>query len=215
MGNARLGTGALAVRIITSHRLAGSALSVFLGRALARNVAWSHPADDALDATVSVVLAVHESAEIIPRLIRASVARGSRTVVVYDGARPQRELLDAAMHLGAWNACDVRQDQRMLVGQIRSAISGDRWERDRFAEHWSRALEHPVEHLSHREREVIDAYFAADTVTPDHVAAQLGISVNTVRVHLANVRRKLSGRHTSNREALRAALIDQGWLDAV
>ena len=42
---------------------------------------------------------------------------------------------------------------------------------------------------------------------------QLGISVNTVRVHLANVRRKLAGRHVGNRQALHAALVDKGWID--
>lgn len=200
------------ISVITSHRMAGTALTSFLASRLPGPVDWLAPGSGA-PGDASIVLSMHEPADATPRIIRESTSRRSRVVLVYDSAHPHRELLDAAALLRVWSVFDMRQDARGLVERARDAAAGTGWSLDNVTQSWNRALETREDGLSPREQQVIEQYFSHPDANPASVADDLGISVNTVRVHLANVRRKLVGRHTRNREALRAALIDRGWLD--
>lgn len=67
--------------------------------------------------------------------------------------------------------------------------------------------------LTRREREVAEAYLVTwPDATQTEVAANLSISVHTLKVHLANIRAKTGHRGTSTREGLRRHLMVRGWL---
>lgn len=200
-----------AVRVVTTHRMAGSALAEYLGYSLRQPVTVCAPGD-ALSARVAVLVPMQHTSETVPRMLRELRGTALRVVLVYDGARPSAELVVAAHRIGVASTFDLRGEPRVLADQVRYAIDGRPWAQDWAGEGWAQLLEHEREGLTLRERQVIEALYAGPDVSVDDVAGRLGLSVNTVRVHIANVRRKLQGRHTGNRAALQAALTDAGWL---
>lgn len=201
-----------ALTVVTSHKLAGTSLAVFLQDALGRSVTWRPPAGT-VTSPAAVLNGVHEEESSLPRLMNELMARQVRTLLIYDDAKPSDELRGAAHDLGIHLHFGVRGDPYTLVDQVRHLLAGRTWAQDRSREEWVRTLESTKERLTNREQVVVDAYYSTPETTIEEVAGQLGISVNTVRVHLANVRRKLAGRHVGNRQALHAALVDKGWID--
>lgn len=191
--------------------MAGTALVEYLRPKLGETVEWGD-LGDAKPATVTVLLASHEAPETVPRSLAQLRGSGTRVVFVYDGSLPHEELIEAASGFGLWSLCDVREDIVVLTDQVQRALVGRVWERDRMAEQWSRRLAQNTQRLSNREVQVAQAFCGVEALDPKEIAEQLGLSVNTVRVHLANIRRKLGGRYTGNRDAMRAALLDRGWL---
>lgn len=67
--------------------------------------------------------------------------------------------------------------------------------------------------LTSRERAVAEAYLVTGADhTRAEVAADLGISERTLKVHVANIRAKIGHRGTETREGLRRSLTVRGWL---
>lgn len=198
--------------VLTSHRLSGTSLAIHLQAKLGCDVAWQHPGE-APAGPSAILNSVHEEPASIPRIMKDLLSREIRTLLIYDDARPSEELLAAARELGVRGTFGVRGDPHVLANQVRDLIAGRTWSRDRAREQWSRSLESHEEKLTQREQDVVKSYYSRPGAAVEDVAEHLGISTNTVRVHLANVRRKLSGRHVGNRQALHTALIDKGWLD--
>jgi DNA-binding CsgD family transcriptional regulator len=197
------------VQTVTNHPMAGSLLVALLNATISVPVAVCAP-NAVMPARVAVVLAIHEPPSTLPRILRRVCSVVPSVILAFDGAIPSDDLLGAAHRIGVTGSFDMRSDPRILVDHVRGALSGRRWENDRSST--QRPAETDSDGLTRREREVISCLFADPVTTIDEVAVTLGISVNTVRAHLANVRRKFDGTHVRNREALMAALADRGLL---
>ncbi|HMR48017.1 MAG TPA: LuxR C-terminal-related transcriptional regulator [Arachnia sp.] len=204
--------GSLVVTVVSSHRLAGTALALFLQGELGCHVLWQKPGEP-VPAPIVVLYGVHEELSSLPRLMSEHMSPGTHGLLIYDDARPSDHLLDAAHTLGLRNTFGVRGDPQLLVDQLQDLLEGRTWSQDRARAEWVRSIESQEEGLTRREQAVVECYYSGAGANVEEVATRLGISVNTVRVHLANVRRKLAGRHVGNRQALYAALVDKGWLD--
>ena len=139
----------------------------------------------------------------------------SRVILSYDSSTRSTELLRAADRFGVWAVFDARTDVRGLVDLIRRALwtSGSSRNAGSSLARWHLGAEPDRPGLTAREREVIQLLCTTDPLEAAQAAERLGISVHTVNVHLQNVRRKLDGHYTGNRQALRNALIDVGWLE--
>lgn len=197
--------------IVSSHRLAASALREFLAQHFDTEVGIVTPGE-ASSATVAVVLGAHEDPGSVPRLVRDLGRGGTRTVLVYDSAAAYRPLLDAASALGVWSTHDIRMSVDVLIDQVRAAQEGRRWSHDRETMQWMEAIKRDDVGLTPRERALVEVLFADEPPSLPSAAERVGMSLNTARVHLANVRRKLGGQHTGNLSALRHALTARGWI---
>jgi DNA-binding CsgD family transcriptional regulator len=195
--------------------MAGSLLAEYLQVVLRRPVVAAPP-EDLRPARVTVLLSAMEPPNTLPRTLRAVTAASSRVILSYDGSARSTELLDTADRFGVWAMYDARTDVRGLVDLVRRALSTpastSRNATSSLAR-WHLAITPDRPGLTTREREVIQLLCANDPLDTARAAEQLGMSVNTMNVHLRNVRRKLEGHYTGNRLALRNALIEVGWLE--
>ncbi|WP_424710177.1 LuxR C-terminal-related transcriptional regulator [Microbacterium sp. SLBN-111] len=165
---------------------------------------------------MTVLLAAMEEPNTLPRALRSLTAGSSRVILSYDGTGRTTELLDAADRFGVWAVFDARSDVRGLVDLVRRALSAPASSSRHAASslgRWHLAAGPDRSGLTSREQEVVQLLCADDPVETMRAAELLGISVHTMNVHLRNVRRKLDGHYTGNRQALRNALIEVGWLE--
>lgn len=204
-----------AVWAATSSRMAGSLMAEYLAASLRRTVVTSPP-EQLRSARVTVLLSAVEEPNTVPRVLRSLTAGRSRVILSYDGTSRADEILDTAERFGVWSVFDAREDVRGLVDLIRRGLSSSSSSRrassSAFAP-WRLPASTERPGLTRRERDVIRLLCADEPLDTDVAARELGISVHTINVHLGNVRRKLEGRYTGNRTALRDALIDVGWLE--
>lgn len=198
----------------TSSRMAGSLMAEYLGAALRRRVV-AGPPDQPRSSRVTVLLSAMEAPNTVPRILRAMAAGSSRVILSYDGAARSADLLDSAHRLGVWATFDAREDIRGLVDLVRRGLSTSPASPRNASslDLWHLPTASDPSGLTARERDVIALLCVDEPLDTERAARQLGISVHTVNVHLRNVRRKLDGRYTGNRQALRDALIDAGWLE--
>lgn len=198
----------------TSSRMAGSLLAEYLGATLRRPVV-AGPPDQPRPSRVTVLLSAMEAPNTVPRILRTMASGPSRVILSYDGAARSTDLLDAADRLGVWATFDARDDIRGLVDLVRRGLSvSPTSPRNAPAlDLWHLPTASEPTGLTARERDVIQLLCIDEPLDTERAAQQLGISVHTLNVHLRNVRRKLDGRYTGNRRALRDALIDAGWLE--
>ena len=205
--------GSVILNVATRHRLAGTTLADLLQRELKLRAHWYNPTSETPSAPVVVLLTHFEPTETLPRLLSNLQTENARVLFVYDGTRPHDDLIELANAFRVWSAYDLHDDMRVLLDQVRSAHAGRAWSQDLFAKSLSGLLTKSQHRLSPRETEVAHAFCGAEALNPDDIAQRLNLSPNTVRTHLANIRRKLGDRYTGNRDALRSALVDRGWLD--
>lgn len=204
-----------AVWAATSSRMAGSLMAEYLTASLRRTVVTSPP-EQLRSARVTVLLSALEEPNTLPRVLRSLTAGRSRVILSYDGTSRVGEILDTAERFGVWSVFDAREDVRGLVDLVRRGLSSAPYSRPASSSAFAPwrlppAADRPG--LTRREADVIRLLCADDPLDTVAAARQLGISVHTINVHLGNVRRKLEGRYTGNRRALRDALIDVGWLE--
>jgi DNA-binding NarL/FixJ family response regulator len=199
------------VDVLSSHRMAGTALAQLLRSHLDVAVAVHDPAHP-VPARVAVLLTPYLPAESVPQVVLDVIEVTPSVVLVYDGLAAPESFVAVAHDLGAHSTFDVRGDPRALVQQIQLAMKRRHWVHDWPTQGWTRSLEHEPSGLTPREQQVVMQLFARPGGDVATVAQELGVSVSTVRVHLGNVRRKLAGTYTGNLAALRTALIDRGWL---
>lgn len=207
------GKGHTALNVATRHRLAGTALSGLVQRELRLHSQWCDPRKALPLAPVVILLSHFEPPQTIPRLLSNLNTNDARVILVYDGAKPHDDLVEIANYFRVWSAHDLRDDIHVLLDQVRNAQAGRASSQDLFARTLSGLFTKNAHQLTPRESEVAHAFCGSDLLSPEQIASQLGLSPNTVRVHLSNVRRKLGDRYTGNRDALRSALIDRGWIN--
>lgn len=201
------------ILVLGTHVLARSAVARTLAHEL--SVAVDHGAPPVLAGRtrVAVLDGVHLPPRTVPQLIRAAVETSASAVLLFDSAMPSPDLLSAAQFAGVHSTFDVRGDHRGLADQVRFALDQRVWRQDWTSASWMKALTHDTTDLTPKEQQVAATLRATPGAGLDDLARALGMKPNTVRTHVANIRRKLPGRYTGNREALVAAIVERGWAD--
>lgn len=117
-------------------------------------------------------------------------------VVIYTGS-PEAGLPEAALRLGAAGYCKKSEEPEVLLDVIASVAQG----RMVFPfVDLGRSAVDPLAELTPRELELLREL--GNGSTNARLAKQLGVSVNTVKFHLANVYRKLDVRNRAQAVAL-------------
>lgn len=146
----------------------------------------------------------------IPRLVSRLVQSDKPVIVLTDSLSD--ELIHAAALAGVYSAFNIHEPLAGLVDQVDAILRGQAWGQHLTGNQWSAALNQEPGGLTDRELDVVMHYLDGREPSIRDVADEMGISPNTVRAHLANVRKKLGGRPTKNTLALRTALVEKGWL---
>lgn len=131
--------------------------------------------------------------------------RAGGQTIVWGGTLPVPRIA-ALREAGAAAYVPMLQTPRELVEVVARVQAGE----DVTWTEWAG----PASALTERERSVAHAYLVewADE-TRAEVAARIGISDRTLKVHVANIRAKTGHRGTHTREGLRRSLTVRGWLD--
>lgn len=172
------------VEVLGSHGL----------RAVVVDDPWSHPGVLVAEAVLSDDVA-----------LVAQRAEGEHPTVVWGGTLPAPRVatLRAA---GAAAYVPMLEHPLELVGVVTDVVAG-------VAVVWGESRL-PKAILTARERAVARAYLVEHAEWGrSQVAQHLGMSENTLKVHIANIRSKAGHRGTHTREGLRRALIVRGELD--
>ena len=204
-----------AVWAASSHRMAATLMAEYLRAALRRPVVAGPPVEPH-PARVTLLMAEHEDSRTLPRTLRALSSGSSRVILRYDGAERSADILETADRFGVWATVDARDDVRGLVELVRRGLtrsSASSGFHTTALAGWHHATDPEASALTEREKAVVRLLCGDTPLDTAAAARRLGISVNTVNVHLRNIRRKLRDRYTGNRQALRDALADAGWLE--
>ncbi|PPG24065.1 helix-turn-helix transcriptional regulator [Rathayibacter toxicus] len=205
------------VTIVHSSRLEGECLALCL-RAGSRvcseprvRAGWGRYVWQSARGSVVVLDEKVESASLIPAAVAALVRQGSKVVVlVREVAAPVAE---AARYAGASAVVSDRVSVEEVVAAVESCLLGARPRTVSLGDAGSMPSKPRSQQLTARELAVLELFLSADEPATATVAERLGISVNTVKVHVANVRRRLGDVDSRNRVALRGALEERGWLE--
>lgn len=131
--------------------------------------------------------------------------RRGRPTIVWGGTLPSPRVA-ALRAAGAAGYVSMLASPGDLADVVRDALAGRP-----FA--WLDAGERATP-LTPREVEVARAYLVDGAELPRaEVAARMGISERTLKVHVANLRLKAGHAGTATREGLRRTLVVAGWLD--
>lgn len=205
------------ITLLMASRLEADCLSVYLAsrvRSLSRITHITDPKMTDQDRTLLAGVVILDTnfceASRIPRLV-FRLAQEKRRVILLADAN-QRDVVHAAALAGVYSAFSLEDPLAGLVDQIDAVLSGRSWGQYLTGNQWSAALAHDTNGLTAREAEIVTLYAGDAGQTVIEIGDALGISVNTVRAHLANVRKKLGGAPTKNTLALRTALVEKGWL---
>lgn len=134
--------------------------------------------------------------------VRALRAAGARTIVVAD--RPSRQHRARLTSTGAYVVLTRSDD---LDALLRAVGGGSPTRRDADPE----LPILPDVHLSDRQLQVACLFAGRTAPSSERIARWLGLPVSSVRTHLQRARRALGA---TNREQLRARLIEGGWMAA-
>lgn len=135
----------------------------------------------------------------------AQRAKGEHPTIVWGGTLPVPKVA-ALRSVGAAAYVPMLEHPRELAGVVTDVVAGVSvaWGESRL----------PKSGLTPRERTVARAYLVEHAEWGrSQVAKHLGMSENTLKVHIANIRTKAGHRGTHTREGLRRALIVRGELD--
>jgi DNA-binding CsgD family transcriptional regulator len=186
---------------------------------LAATVPWPVATGDPEEpegAMIIVFLGAHEPPNTLPRVLRRLSIRGARIILGYD-TTAGAELSDLATRFGVWALFDIRADIRVLIDLVRRGLSSPvRATPQAFSPALARWHVPPMPNrsaLTAREREVARLLCTETPLSVEEASLALGISIHTVHAHLRNIRAKVGARYTGNRDALRDALLDLGWLE--
>lgn len=151
-----------------------------------------------------------ESPSALAPAVATLVGRGAQVVLL--ARDPRDPVAEAARHAGASAVLSEASSVDEIVSAVDHCLLG-REARGSLGDAGALPSEARVQHLTGRELAVIELLLSVEEPSAALVAAELGISVNTVKVHLANVRRRLGGVDARNRVALRGALEERGWIE--
>jgi len=168
-------------------------------------------------AMLIVFLGAYEPPNTLPRMLRRLSLRGARVILGYDATTGTDELTDLAARFDVWALFDVRGDVRVLSDLVRRGLSSPLHPASQTFSpalaRWHVPAAPKQTALTPREREVARLMCGETPLSAEGTSLALGISVHTVHAHLRNIRGKVGSRYTGNRDALRDALTDLGWLD--
>ena len=142
----------------------------------------------------------------LPLKIRALRRLGSLTIVLGPGRDTPFASRCAAEGALAW--IEPTTGLVDTADTIRQTILGH------VPEHaWLAAAGPPLAELTDRELQVCSLYAAMRGHSPHHLGRVLRLRTETIRSHLerGRARYRTAGRATSNRAALRDALVEDGW----
>jgi len=125
-----------------------------------------------------------------PELYRTMLERDLHLPVIFLTAHGDVPTSVNAMKMGAVDFLEKPVSAEVLVGAIRVAIARGELERSREREHLE--MRARFERLSRREGEVMQRVIAGRL--NKQIAAELGISVKTVKAHRAKVMQKMQAR---------------------
>ncbi|MBF4461251.1 MULTISPECIES: LuxR C-terminal-related transcriptional regulator [unclassified Rathayibacter] len=161
--------------------------------------------------TVVVLDHEAEASSLLPAAVATLVRQESRVVLLV------RELTDpvaeAARHAGASAVLSARGPVEAIVVAVDSCLLGARPRPSPLGAAGALPTGPATPRLTVRELAVLEMLLSAEEPSAAEVASRLGISVNTVKVHVANVRRRLGRLEGRNRVSLRGALEERGWLE--
>lgn len=213
---ARTGGGGAPIWVVGSHRMARSTIAEHLSATVRWPVATGDPEEPG-DAAMIVFLGAHEPPNTLPRVLRRLSVRDTRVILGHDASERSEDLSDLATRFGVWALFDVRSDVRTLIDLVRRGLSSPVSATPQIPSpalaRWHVPTVQSQTALTPREREVVRLTCDAIPLSTEATAAALGISVHTVNAHLRNIRAKVGPRFTGNRDALRDALSDLGWLE--
>lgn len=147
---------------------------------------------------------------VLPRFIRDLSSRGTGVLLFTKGGSSSVE--DAATLAGAAATYDISSGLADLLDAVKATLANPTPSQESTGSMWGGPVRAKDRVLTPAEQRVVDTLFTPGS-TAASTARELGLSVQTVRNHLSNIRRKLSGAPTSNLTSLRFALIDAGLLD--
>lgn len=137
-------------------------------------------------------------------MVQQRALAGCQTIV-WGGTLPVPRIA-ALRGAGAAAYVPMLATQRELADVVARVVAGE----DIDWVQWSP----PAQVLTPREHAAASAYLVDRAEqTRAEVAAALGISDRTLKVHIANIRAKAGHRDTHTREGLRRSLTVRGWLD--
>lgn len=207
------------VRVVLRYRLdsqlLASSLTARLPRhlpAVATDLSGAQRPSPRSTSTVVLIDSALDDPGVMPRIVHTLTTSSQRPIIVSRAnTEAEIELGHALKSAGAAAIWTIRDPlvalERLIVTEIegtrRSSVLGTAWEH---------ALHSTPQALTPREQDVVDLLFASEVMTLKAVGISLGITENTVKNHLAHVRQKLGARRAHNRTALRAALLERGWL---
>lgn len=162
----------------------------------------------------AVVVLDHAAAgavQAVASAVATLVRQGSQVVLLTRD--PRDPIAEAARHAGASSVLTEGGSADGIVSAVDHCLLGRDSRATSLGEAGAVPSEVKAQHLTGRELAVIELLLSAEEPSAALVAAELGISVNTVKVHLANVRRRLGDVDARNRIALRGALEQRGWIE--
>lgn len=145
----------------------------------------------------------------LPRLIGRE-ARKQRRVVFLHGHVPQ-ETEHAARLAGSQQLVADTGSRTEIIEAIHRALKSPAPGEVASGVSWTQASERTTQYLTQAEERVLDALFRSEDITLADIASELGISINTVRNHLANVRKRVGDGSGRNRHSLQHELERRGW----
>ncbi|NQX29597.1 response regulator transcription factor [Microbacteriaceae bacterium VKM Ac-2854] len=203
------------ISIVHPSRLEAEAAALYLGTEarIRPNVETIARGGDWRACRGGVVIIGHdpERASLVPMMVRELTERGARVILqVADDADP---VAQAGRFAGAYAVLREKGPLAPLLDVVDHALAGHARRQDTFGEAWQNSLTARGDDLTPRERDVVELMVSAEEPSIEEIGARLGMSPNTVRVHLANVRKRLGGERAKNRVSLRRALEEHGWVD--
>lgn len=146
----------------------------------------------------------------LPRFIRAVASRGSKVILCV--RRDAGNVEEMGVLAGASAFYTRGSGVSELLDSIRRALDGRPAEVSEPGLMWAAPRRAEGVSLTPAEQRVVDALFTPGASTVS-AAAALGISVNTVRNHVSNIRGKIGATPARNLDSLRFALMQLGILE--
>jgi|GEM_PF-6962199 len=204
------------IAVCLRHRLDAEALAYLLCAVVNQNPArilalCAHDGARIVALRHSIVLL--DSRFDVPQPVADRVRRLSMTNnVIMLGSDDPADLKRMLLAAGASSWINAESSALPVVALVRQAMRGEVLAGSFDPMHLGDDMAGRPRELTARELDVIRMYCTDPARPIEAVADVLGLSTNTVRAHLANVRSKMGGAIAPNRTALRDELVRRGLL---
>ncbi|NQX11951.1 response regulator transcription factor [Microbacteriaceae bacterium VKM Ac-2855] len=203
------------VSVIHPSRLEAESIALFMrrearGRPAVEVLHGDRPWREAAGRVV-IVDRASERPSLLPMVVRELTERDAKVVLLVGASADP--VAQAGRFAGAYAVVEEKAPLSALLDVVEHGLAGHLRRRDVFGEAWQSSLSSRGDGLTPRERSVVELMVSSEEPSIDEIATELGMSPHTVRVHLANVRKRLGGERAKNRVSLRRALEEHGWID--